>query len=102
MPPGIDEAQMQRLEKESERFTTDIKHREKENERLREQIASLQCQIQQSSKDLEEVTHVSDVLGIAICTAAFLFDQCECCIANDTPQLVLSHFRDDKPPLINS
>ena len=66
MPPGNDEAQMQRLEKESERFTIDIKHTEKENERLREQIASLKCQIQQSNKALEEVTQVSDILGIAI------------------------------------
>ncbi len=57
--PGIEEAQIQRLVKESERFTNDIKQKEKENEMLREQIASLQCGIEQSNNLLQEVTKVS-------------------------------------------
>ena len=58
--PGIEEAQIQRLEKESARFTYDIKQKEKENEMLRGKIASLQCQIDQSNNLLGEVTKVSD------------------------------------------
>jgi hypothetical protein len=58
--PGIEEAQMQRLEKESERFTNEIKQKEIENEMLLEQIATLQCQIEQSNNLLREVTKVSD------------------------------------------
>jgi hypothetical protein len=56
--PGIDEAQMQRLENETGRLTNDIKQKEEENEVLRGQIASLRCQIEQSNKVLEEVTQV--------------------------------------------
>ena len=52
---------MQRLEKELEKFKDDIKHREKENERLREQITSLRYQIQHSNKLLKDVSQVSDV-----------------------------------------
>jgi len=58
--PGIEEAQIQRLEKESERFTNEIKQKEKENVMLLEQIATLQCQIEQSNNLLREVTKVSD------------------------------------------
>ncbi len=50
---------MQRLENETGRLTKDIKQKEEENEVLREQIASLRCQIEQSNKMLEEVTRVS-------------------------------------------
>lgn len=57
---GIEEAQIQRLEKESERFTNEIKQKEKENKMLLDQIATLQCQIEQSNNLLREVTKVSD------------------------------------------
>jgi SMC interacting uncharacterized protein involved in chromosome segregation len=58
---GIDEAQMQRLENETERLTKDIKQKEEENEMLRGQISSLKTQVDQSKKMVEEVAQVSDV-----------------------------------------
>ena len=96
MSPGIsiDKAQIQQLEKELEKFKADIKHREKENERLREQVTSLRYQIQQSNKLLKDVSQVSDVLSIAIITAAFLFDQCEVTTVGS-----VAFSRDDNPHL---
>ena len=44
----MSEAQLQRLEKESERFAKEIKQKEAENERLREQITALQEQVSAS------------------------------------------------------
>jgi hypothetical protein len=55
----VEEALMQRLEKESLRLANDIKEKEVENELLREQILTLQSEIQKSNKMKDELSKVS-------------------------------------------
>lgn len=59
--PGVkvEEALMQRLEKESLRLANDIKKKEVENKVLREQISTLQSEIQKSNKMKDELSKVS-------------------------------------------
>ena len=55
---GVDEAQLKRLEKESERFATEIKTKEVENASLRDEITKIQSQIKASQDQLSEITKV--------------------------------------------
>ena len=55
----VEEALMQRLEKESLRLANDIKEREVENKVLREQISALQSEIKKSNKMKDELSKVS-------------------------------------------
>ena len=55
----VEEALMQRLEKESLRLANDIKEKEVENEVLREQIIALQSDIKKSNKMKDELSKVS-------------------------------------------
>ena len=58
----VDEALVQRLEKESLQLANDIKEKEVENELLRELICTLQSEIQKSSKMKDELSKVSGLL----------------------------------------
>ena len=55
----MDEAQIHRLEKESERFGNEIRKRESENKQLRENISSIKSQIEESKKTYDEIAKVS-------------------------------------------
>lgn len=55
----MDVAQLRRLEKESERFSGEIKQRESENKLLKDQIAELKVQIEESKKMYDGITKVS-------------------------------------------
>ena len=55
---GISETQIQRLEKESERFTNEIKQKEKENELLREQVSSIKSQLEETKQLYAEISKV--------------------------------------------
>ena len=55
---GVDEAQLKRLEKESERFATEIKTKEVENASLRDEITKIQSQLKASQDQLSEITKV--------------------------------------------
>ena len=55
---GISETQLQRLEKESERFTNEIKQKEKENELLRDQVLSIKSQLEETQKLYAEISKV--------------------------------------------
>ena len=55
----VEEALMQRLEKESLRLANDIKEKEVENKVLREQISALQSEIKKSNKMKDELSKVS-------------------------------------------
>ena len=52
----VNEALVQRLEKESLQLANDIKEKEVENELLREQISTLQSEIQKSKDELSKVS----------------------------------------------
>jgi predicted nucleic acid-binding Zn-ribbon protein len=58
----VNEALVQRLEKESLQLANDIKEKEVENELLREQISTLQSEIQKSNKMKDELSKVSGLL----------------------------------------
>ena len=58
----VNEALVQRLEKESLQLANDIKEKEVENELLRELICTLQSEIQKSSKMKDELSKVSGLL----------------------------------------
>ena len=51
--------ELQRLEKESERFTLEIKQKETDNVRLKEEIDTIKTKIAESRKTLDEISQVS-------------------------------------------
>ena len=51
--------ELQRLEKESERFTIEIKQKETENKKLNEEIDTIKSKIAESRKTLDEISQVS-------------------------------------------
>jgi len=55
----MSKSELQRLEKESERFTIEIKQKETENIRLREEIDTIKSKIAESRKTLDEILQVS-------------------------------------------
>jgi len=61
---GMEEAHLQRLEKESGRFTNEIKQKELENEQLRCEIAKIQSQIKESKEKYDEISNVSEMPGL--------------------------------------
>lgn len=64
----VEEALMQRLENESLRLANDIKEKEVENKVLREQINTLQNDIQKSNKMKDELSKVRvEILFVPIC-----------------------------------
>lgn len=62
----VEDALMQRLKKESLRLANDIKEKEVENKLLREQINTLQSDIQKSNKMKEELSKVSGLLQLEL------------------------------------
>ena len=63
-------SELQRLEKESERFTIEIKQKKTENIRLKEEIDTIKTKIAESRKTLDEISQVSFLFlhYIFICT----------------------------------
>lgn len=55
----IDNVQLQRLERESERFTNEIRLKEAENIRLREEVDNLKSQISVTQGTYDELSQVS-------------------------------------------
>lgn len=55
-PTDMSKAELQRLEKESERFTIEIKQKETENVRLREEIDTIRTKIAESRKTLDDIS----------------------------------------------
>ena len=55
----MSKAELQRLEKESERFTIEIKQKETENIKLKEEINTIKAKIAESRKTLDEISQVS-------------------------------------------
>ena len=55
----MSKAELQKLEKESERFTIEIKQKETENIRLKEEIDTIKSKIAESRKTLDEISQVS-------------------------------------------
>ena len=55
----IDNVQIQRLERESERFTNEIRLKEAENLKLREEVDNLKSQISVTQGTYEELSQVS-------------------------------------------
>jgi len=52
-------SELQRLEKESERFTLEIKQKETDNVRLKEEIDTIKAKLAESRKTLDEISQVS-------------------------------------------
>jgi hypothetical protein len=73
----VEEALMQRLEKESLRLANDIKEKEVENEVLRKKINTFQSDIQKSNKMKDELSKVSGLLqaGDEILFVSALYDK---------------------------
>ena len=63
-------SELQRLEKESERFTIEIKQKETENVRLKKEIDTIKTKIAESRKTLDDISQVSFLFlhCIFICT----------------------------------
>ena len=55
----IDNVQLQRLERESERFTNEIRLKEAENIKLREEVDNLKSQVHSTQKTYDELAEVS-------------------------------------------
>lgn len=55
----MSKVELQRLEKESERFTSEIKQKETENVKLIEEIDTIKVKIAESRKTLDEISQVS-------------------------------------------
>ena len=62
--------ELQRLEKESERFTIEIKQKETENIKLKEEIDMIKVKIAESRKTLDDISQVSFLFlnCIFVCT----------------------------------
>lgn len=55
----IDTVQLQRLERESERFTNEIRLKEAENLKLREEVDDLKSQVKATQNTYDELSEVS-------------------------------------------
>jgi hypothetical protein len=62
--------ELQRIEKESERFTIEIKQKETENIKLKEEIDMIKAKIAESRKTLDDISQVSFLFlnCIFVCT----------------------------------
>jgi len=90
----IEEAHLQRLEKESGRFTNEVKQKELENEQLRCEIAKIQSQIKESKEKYDEISDVS----VMPCLHSPVYDLQKIGVINGH-KFVLLHFREEKLPL---
>lgn len=63
---GITETQLQRLEKESVKFTNEIKQKEKENELLREQVSSIKSQLEETKQLYAEISKVCSFIQLNV------------------------------------
>jgi len=66
----MSKSELQRLEKESERFTIEIKQKETENIKLKEEIDMIKVKIAESRKTLDDISQVSFLFlnCIFVCT----------------------------------
>ena len=90
---GIDNAQLARLEKESERFADEIMQRESENKRLHQEIHNIEAQIKAGQSKLEEIQQVRKT-STFITTHRLLHT-----IEYKSCQSIALHFREASPLL---
>ena len=76
----MSEAQLQRLEKESERFAKEIKQKETENESLREQITALQQRVTETKASFDEIATVSRSRSLSLLRSSVVVmsHRCSC------------------------